>query len=73
MSIGLMKINVKLVPRNISQEVEVKKGTTVTGLLRQLHLRPDAVIVLRNNTPIPEDDSLNDDQELCIVQVASGG
>jgi sulfur carrier protein ThiS len=68
-----MKIKVKFIPRNTCQEVEVPHGTTVTDLLRTMQLRPDAVIVLRNNTPIPIDDVLESDQELCLFQVASGG
>ena len=68
-----MKIKVKLIPQNSSQEVTLKKGSTVTDLLRTIHRRPDGVIVLKNKTPLPVDDVLNDDQELSIVQVASGG
>jgi sulfur carrier protein ThiS len=68
-----MKITVKMVPRNSFQEVEVKKGATVSDLLRTMKLRPDAFIVLKKNTPVPEDDILMDAQELCLLQVASGG
>jgi sulfur carrier protein ThiS len=68
-----MKIKVKILPRNSSQEIEVKKGTTISDVLRTLKLRPDAFIVLQKNTPVPEDGVLIDDQELCLVQVASGG
>jgi sulfur carrier protein ThiS len=68
-----MKIKVKIVPKNSSQEVEVKKGSTVNDLLQTMKLRPDAFIILKKNTPIPEDDVLSDNQELCLVQVASGG
>ena len=68
-----MKIKVKLIPQNSSQEVTLKKGSTVTDLLRTIHRRPDGVIVLKNKIPLPVDDVLNDDQELSIVQVASGG
>jgi sulfur carrier protein ThiS len=68
-----MKIKIKLIPQNTSQEVELKKGSTVTDLLRILHRRPDDVIVLKNKTPLPVDDILYDDQELSILQVASGG
>ncbi len=71
--IGSMKIKVTIVPRNSSQDVEVKKGSTISDLLRTMKLRPDAFIVLKKNIPVPEDDVLNDDQELCLLQVASGG
>jgi sulfur carrier protein ThiS len=71
--IGSMKIKVTIVPRNSSQEVVVKEGTPVSDVLRALQLRPDAFIVLKKNTPVPEDEVLVDDQDLCLVQVASGG
>jgi sulfur carrier protein ThiS len=73
MSIGSMKIRVKLIPQNTSQEINIKKGSTVTDLLQAIHRRPDSVIVLKNKTPLPVDDTLLDDQELSILQVASGG
>jgi sulfur carrier protein ThiS len=68
-----MKITVKIVPEKSTREVDIKKGTSVSDLLRKIHLRPDMFIVLKNNTPIPIDDVLNDEQELCLLQVASGG
>jgi sulfur carrier protein ThiS len=71
--IGPMKIRVKLIPQNTSQEIDIKKGSTVTDLLRTIHRRPDSVIVLKNKTPLPVDDIILDDQELSIIQVASGG
>ena len=68
-----MKIRVKLIPQNISQEIEIMKGSTIIDLLRTIHRRPDSVIVLKNKTPLPVDDVIPDDQELTIIQVASGG
>ena len=68
-----MKIRVKLIPQNTIQEIDIKKGSTVIDLLRMIHRRPDSVIVLKNKTPLPVDDIIPDDQELSIIQVASGG
>jgi sulfur carrier protein ThiS len=68
-----MKIRVKLIPQNTIQEIDIKKGSTVIDLLRIIHRRPDSVIVLKNKTPLPVDDVIPDDQELSIIQVASGG
>jgi sulfur carrier protein ThiS len=68
-----MKIKVKIVPRNTLQEVEVKKGTSISDLLRSLQLRPDGFIVLKKNIPTPIDDVITDNEELCLLQVASGG
>ena len=71
--IGSMKIKVQFIPRNTWQDVEICHGATVSDLLRSIQLRPDAFIVLRKNTPIPIDEILDHDEELCLLQVASGG
>lgn len=68
-----MKIKVKILPRNILQEVEVANGITVSDLLRKINLKPGAFVVLKNNSPIPVDYVLIDDSELCIIQVTFGG
>jgi sulfur carrier protein ThiS len=73
MSIGPMKVRITRVPQDTSTIVEMKKGETVELLLRKLQLCSDAVIVMRGSTPIPVDDTLEDDQSLRILQVASGG
>jgi len=71
--IGSMKITVKIVPSNASKEVTVKTGSTVSEVLKKMQLKPESFIVLLNNTPIPIDDCLNDDHNLTLLQVASGG
>jgi len=68
-----MKIRVKLIPQNTYQEIDIKEGSTIIDLLRIIHRRPDSVIVLKNKTPLPIDDIIPEDQELSIIQVASGG
>jgi sulfur carrier protein ThiS len=73
MSIGPMKVRVTRIPQETTTVVDVEKGETVQSLLKRLHLRSDAVIVVRDSRPIPEDDTLQDEQELRILQVASGG
>jgi sulfur carrier protein ThiS len=68
-----MKIIVKILPRNVMQEVEVEHGTTVLELLRKIHGISGPVVVLKNNVPISVDYILNDDAELSILSVISGG
>jgi sulfur carrier protein ThiS len=68
-----MKIKIKILPRNVLQEVDVANGSTVSDLLQKINLKPGAFVVLKNNFPIPVDYILIDDQELCILQVISGG
>ena len=72
-------ISISLIIRvNISRsdnikEIQVKKDSTILDLLNKLDLKPDTVIVMRDNIPIPIDEILNSDQELSIIQVSSGG
>ena len=68
-----MKITITLVPQNAVKDVDIQKGSTVCDLIRKMNLKPDAVIVLHNNRPIPIDETLDDQKNLHIIQVASGG
>jgi len=73
MGIDSMKIKVKLSRTNETKEISLKIGSTVGELLEKIKLKPDTLIVISNNTPVPVDDVLNNDQELTIIQVSSGG
>ena len=55
------------------KEIIVKKDSTILDLLNKLDLKPDTVIVMRDNIPIPIDETLKKDQKLSIIQVSSGG
>ena len=68
-----MKIRVKLSRTKDTKEINLNEGATVKELLKKLQLKPDTIIAMSNNTPIPEDDILNNDQEILIIQVSSGG
>jgi sulfur carrier protein ThiS len=68
-----MKVKIKILSRNVLQEVEIANGSTVSELLQKIHLGSGPFVVLKNNVPIPLDSILNDDTELSILQVISGG
>jgi sulfur carrier protein ThiS len=68
-----MKVKIIRIPQDTSTVIEIKKGDSVQILLKKLHLRSNTVIVMRGTTPIPVDDTVQDEQELRILQVASGG
>lgn len=36
-------------------------------------MKPDTIIMMNKNQPVPIDDPLNEEQELTIIQVSSGG
>jgi sulfur carrier protein ThiS len=49
------------------------KSSTAKGLLDQLHLNEEEVIVVRNNTVILVDDIIRDNDTIKILSVISGG
>lgn len=63
---------------NISRTKEIKSlelgaGATVQDVLKKLNLKPDTMVVMSKNKPIPIDDELREGEELVIIQVSSGG
>jgi len=68
-----VKIKVKLSRTNEVKEINLETESTVGDLLKKIDLKPDTLIVISKNTPIPIDDILKDRQDLEIIQVSSGG
>jgi len=68
-----VKIKLKISRTNEIKEVILKSRSTVEDLLKEINLKPDTLIVLSNNKPIPIDDILRNEQEITILQVSSGG
>ena len=68
-----MKISVELSREKEKKEICLENGSTVMDLLKKLKLKPDTIIVMNNNMPIPVDDVLKDKQNLSIILVSSGG
>ena len=68
-----MKITVKLQRSNEIKQIDLKPKSTVQDLLKKINIKPDTVIIMNNNKPMPIDDSIIDGQELTILQVSSGG
>jgi sulfur carrier protein len=59
--------------RNPDRVVEISGPTNVLGLLRELQIVPEAVLVIRDATLLTRDEGLNDDDELEVRPVLSGG
>jgi sulfur carrier protein ThiS len=68
-----VKISVELSREKEKKEIDLEEGSTVLDLLKKLKLKPDTIIVMNNNMPIPDDDFLQDNQKLSIITVSSGG
>ena len=59
--------------RNPDRVVEVSGPTTVVDLLRHLEIVPEAVLVIRRSTLLTRDERLDEDDELEVRPVLSGG
>ena len=68
-------INVKVfVDReNKNGSLQLNKKAVVADLLKELNINPVTVIVSRDNELILEDEKLNDNDEIKILSVISGG
>jgi len=68
-----MKISVRITKTNETKKIILERGSTVEDLLKKINVKPDTIIVMSKDKPIPVDDVLDENQELIILQVASGG
>lgn len=63
----------KVLLRNPRRELDVPGPTTVHALLNRLELHRDTVLVIRGDTLVPGDGTLDDDDVVEIRPVISGG
>ena len=59
--------------RNPDRTVEISGPETVTALLRELEVVPESVLVIRDATLLTRDERLDDDDEVEVRPVLSGG
>jgi sulfur carrier protein ThiS len=64
-------VRVKL--RNPDRVVDIPGPSTVRGLLEELRIVPEAVLVIRDATLLTRDEALADEDELEVRPVLSGG
>ena len=69
-----MRIEIKLYPENKTTALDFKvESATVMDVLSRLNIKPDTVVVTKDNDPIPIDEDVKDGDKLKIIKVASGG
>ena len=66
-------ISVFIDRENKNTTLELDNNSLVVDLLKKLNINPVTVIVSRNNELILEYEKLNDDDEIKILSVISGG
>ncbi len=54
------------------KEVEVEEGTRYSEVLSRLGINPETVVLIKDNTPIPTDDFV-EEGEVVVMRVISGG
>ena len=68
-----IKVNAFIDRENKNAELELENNSQVIDLLKKLNINPVTVIVSRNNELILEDERLNNNDEIRILSVISGG
>ena len=68
-----IKINAFIDRENKNAVLELENNSIVSDLLKKLEINPVTVIVSRNNELILEDEKLNNDDNIKILSVISGG
>ncbi len=54
------------------KELEVEEGTRYSEVLSSLGINPETVVLVKDNTPIPTDDFV-EEGEVVVMRVISGG
>lgn len=70
---GKLKVRIFVDRNNLDKTVELDNKSTVSDLLNELKINPVTVIVSRGNELILEDEKLNNNDEIKILSVISGG
>ena len=70
---GKINVSVFIDRENKNSTLGLDNNSIVADLLKKLNINPVTVIVSRNNELILEDEKLNDNDEIKILSVISGG
>lgn len=69
-----VKVRVRFRPRRQEdREVELPDGASAGDLVAAVGESVDIIVAVRGGTPIPEDESLVDGEEILLLSAASGG
>lgn len=68
-----IKVKVFVDRTNLDKTIEMENQSTISDLLNKLKINPVTVIVSRSNELILDDEKLNNNDEIKILSVISGG
>ena len=69
----IMQINVFYDRENKDEKIELDGNSSAKDLLIKMKINPVTVIISKNNDVIVEDEKLNDNDDVKIISVISGG
>ncbi len=70
----IMRVRVNLLPtRRETKVLDLDERATVEDAIRAIGLLPDGWITVRRDEPLPLDEALEDDDEIDLISVVSGG
>ena len=69
----MINVNIFIDRENKNTKLELNNNSIVADLLNKLNINPVSVIISRNNELILEDEKLNNNDEIKILSVISGG
>ncbi len=58
---------------NESIELQLNKKTKILSILKKYNINPEEVVILKNNQISTEDNYIDNDDELKLLSVVSGG
>lgn len=68
-----IEIVVSILGEEEKEEYSFPPGNRILDLLEELDRNPEAIVVERNGIIVPEDEELEDKDELRVIPVVSGG
>ena len=68
-----IRVSVFVDRENKNARLELDSSSSVSDMLKKLRINPVTVIVSRNSELVLEDEKLNDNDEIKILSVISGG
>ena len=68
-----IKVKVFVDRNNLDKTIEIDSKSTISDLLKKLGINPVTVIASRRNELVLEDEKLNNNDEIKILSVISGG
>ena len=67
-----VRVRVRVLPGGRAEELELNKGSRVADMVARLGLTLSGVVVLRDGSPVPEDEAV-EEGEYTVLLAASGG